>query len=118
VSGKKSQDKGKRGEREVCAAFKAHDHEAVRGLTQADGGRGCDVIVHTYEGNGSIGASVALGVEVKRTAKPPSKKVQEWREQAEYHCAGTGMLPALCDRHDGGQWWISMPLDVFLEVMG
>lgn len=100
---KSQRDKGKRGEREVVALFKAMGFDARR-TSQVDGTLSADVIVE----------GVPLHVEVKRRAKIAALR---FMDQAEAEANGSD-LPVVFMREDGGpEWSVMLQARDFLNLL-
>ena len=106
MGGKKSVEKGKRGEREIVSTLQAVADMTLgkdvvnmhRNLNQADSG-GCDV-----------GGVSWMALEVK---KAKHLQPQMWWSQAKEQAAKAGTIPVLVYRKDYGHYWyVRMNADV------
>ena len=98
-----SNQKGKRGEREVAALLRDYGFEARRGQQFSGGGDSPDV-VHDIPG---------YHIEVKRTER---FRLYEAMEQAARD-AGPDKIPVVFHRPNGGEWVVVMPAYDFLASM-
>lgn len=102
MSGLKSRNKGKRGEREVVLMFKrAGFMEARRGYQYRDGSEASDVI------------GVPWWVEVKRHKRVNIKAALK---QAIAACGE--QTPIVFSRDDGDEWLVTLRADDFLDMIG
>lgn len=100
--GKKSNDKGKRGEREVAALIRNHGFEARRGQQRRGGGDSPDVI-HSIP---------RVHVEVKRTE---ALRLYDAMDQAGLE-ASAGENPVVFHRRSGRNWVAIMDARFFLNL--
>ena len=108
MSGRKSRDKGKRGEREVVQILKSLGFDAKRrGQLQAGREDVPDVLAKNEY--------VALAIEVKFPKKLPAFVVGAM-EQAE-KASGYG-FPVVFMRENRGRWYVMMTLSRFLWLIG
>jgi hypothetical protein len=100
MSGKRSRDKGVKGEREVGKAFEIGGFP-VRGLE----GQGDHLIV--------TGSDVTLHIEVKRAE---TLRLPLWTRQAENE-APQGTVPIVCYRSNREPWRASLKLDDLIALL-
>lgn len=106
MSGKRSRDKGKRGEREVAALFAAATpgDGVARGLGQARAGAEAPDVT-----------SSAFWIEVKRQKKP---NIRAALAQAVADCGPRPLWPVAVTRDDRGSWRVTLELTDFLDLVG
>lgn len=104
MGGKRSRDKGKRGEREVVALFHAHGFDGAKRATQSrDGADYPDV------------DGTAWWVECKRQ-KAPSIHAAMSQASAATTKAGDARAPVVFTRRDGEEWLVTMKAADWLEI--
>lgn len=101
MSGRPSRDKGARGEREVCAVFRA-------------AGFDCDRVPNSggLRLKGDLYGSLPVHVEVKRAER---LRVTEWLAQAEGECGDR--VPVVAFRQNGGRWYAVLPLEDLADLL-
>ena len=100
MSGRRSRQKGKRGEREVARLFTDRGYQARRGDSQSAGAREADV------------EDTSFWVEVKRGKRCPIRRAIEQSE------GDTDGRPTLVFwRDDRSDWRIDMGADTFFEIL-
>lgn len=102
-NGKRSREKGKRGEREAAKLLRDHGIEAIRGQQNRGGGDSPDVRVQ----------GIPIHVEVKRT-----QKINVYKAMAQAdNDADLGMTPIVLHRRDGERWLAIVDATVFLDLL-
>lgn len=104
--GRASREKGKRGEREVAAAFRAAGFPEARRTVQFCGKTGDAADV--------TGVS-SLHIEVKRTERT---NIEKWMSQTERDAkvAGRDDIPVVVHRRSHSEWFITMKLEDFFRI--
>ena len=101
MSGKKSRDKGARGERKLAEAIRAHGYEASR---NARNGISSEDISHTVPG---------VHIECKHQEQ---WQIPAWLRQAEEDCTPE-KIPVVAFKKNGHPWRVVLPLDYWLTLV-
>lgn len=102
--GRASRQKGKRGEREVCAICRRYGIEAKRGY-QSRGGKDEPDVVHTIPG---------VHMEVKRRE---TLSIWSALQQSEDE-ANEGEEPVVVFRRNQSRWYVALSFEKWLRQMG
>ena len=100
MSGRRSRQKGKRGEREVARLFTDRGYQARRGDSQSAGAREADVEDTSFWGEGTRG-----------------KRCPIRRAIAQSEGDTDGRPPLVFWRDDRSDWRIDMGADTFFEIL-
>lgn len=105
MAGKRSRDKGKRGEREAAELLRDIFPEARRGLSQSRGGGAeePDIV--------GLGRPWHIEVGVGATVSPVAKMLQAIRDAKE------GSMPVVLSRRDRCQWMVTLRWSDFADLV-
>lgn len=107
MPGKRSRDKGKRGEREAAEIFRAAGLTVARGQQAGAYDTDADIIVSSD--------NLVMAVEVKRTAgTPPIKKA--WGQAVD--AAKDEQIPCVVFRWDNGEWLLTLRAEDAIKILG
>ena len=104
MTGSRSRNKGKRGEREVAAIFADvfQGEQVRRGWQTRQGSDEPDVIMPWF------------WCEVKRSKAP---RIMAAYRQADEACGERKLMPIACTKEDRGEWMVTLRLSDFAEVV-
>ena len=104
MSGRRSRNKGKTGEREFAAILREHGHEDARRGRQYKG---------TDDSPDVVGLGDDFHLEVKRRE---AIRIEEWCKQVEAEAA-PGSTPVVAWRRNHQPWRVTLPLTDFLRLV-
>ena len=102
MGGKRSREKGKRGEREVAKLFRDYGYAGRRGQQYKGGKDSADVM-----------GVPGLHIEVKRTER---FSLYEALAQAKRDAAGSENLPVVMHRRNESPWVVVMDFHDFIQI--